>query len=248
MKVLYVEDNPANVFLVKRVARMGQHEIINYIDGDQALAKFDEIAPSLVLMDIQLAGNKSGLDVVKALRARGITTPIIAVTAYAMVGDKERCIDAGCDDYLAKPLPIQQLVKIFEHYANLASTEPTTVAPSVSDAVTISEAISEPATSVATNEKETVTTEIATENKITPESADSVATIDQAQVDPVISDADTVIEPQPNTASNNPTEYDETQEISAAAITTSTVEDNDDTVKDAPSIVEDKPADIGEKS
>jgi two-component system cell cycle response regulator DivK len=114
MKVLYVEDNPANVFLVKRVARMGNHEIINYIDGGQALKKYDEISPDLVLMDIQLAGDKSGLDVVRELRARGVKTPIIAVTAYAMVGDKERCIDAGCDDYLAKPLPIPRLVEIFD--------------------------------------------------------------------------------------------------------------------------------------
>jgi two-component system cell cycle response regulator DivK len=114
MKVLYVEDNPANVFLVKRVARMGNHEIINYIDGGQALKKYDDINPDLVLMDIQLAGDKSGLDVVRELRARGIKTPIIAVTAYAMVGDKERCIDAGCDDYLAKPLPIPRLVEIFD--------------------------------------------------------------------------------------------------------------------------------------
>ena len=116
MKVLYVEDNPANVFLVKRVARMGNHEIINYIDGGQALKKYDEISPDLVLMDIQLAGDKSGLDVVRELRARGVKTPIIAVTAYAMVGDKERCIDAGCDDYLAKPLPIPRLVEIFDSH------------------------------------------------------------------------------------------------------------------------------------
>jgi two-component system, cell cycle response regulator DivK len=125
MKVLYVEDNPANVFLVKRVARMGNHEIINYIDGGQALKKYDEINPDLVLMDIQLAGDKSGLDVVRELRARGVKTPIIAVTAYAMVGDKERCIDAGCDDYLAKPLPIPRLVEIFEaHNRRVLASKP----------------------------------------------------------------------------------------------------------------------------
>ncbi|GAB5490818.1 MAG: hypothetical protein Phog2KO_10330 [Phototrophicaceae bacterium] len=120
MKILYVEDNPANVFLVKRVARMGQHEIINYIDGNQALQKFDEVNPDLVLMDIQLAGDKTGLDVVKELRARGVETAIIAVTAYAMVGDKERCLKAGCTDYLAKPLPIPRLVEIFQHYSDEA--------------------------------------------------------------------------------------------------------------------------------
>lgn len=116
MRILYVEDNPANVFLVKRVAKMGQHEIINFIDGREAIRKFDEVDPDLVLMDIQLVGETSGLEVVKELRGRGVQTPIIAVTAYAMVGDKERCIEAGCNDYLAKPLPIPRLIEIFQTY------------------------------------------------------------------------------------------------------------------------------------
>lgn len=137
MKVLYVEDNPANVFLVKRVARMGNHEIVNYIDGDKALEKFDEINPDLVLMDIQLAGSKSGLDVVKALRARGVKTPVIAVTAYAMVGDKERCIAAGCDDYLPKPLPIQRLVEMFKDYAEAASKANPVTEKNTDDAQTV---------------------------------------------------------------------------------------------------------------
>lgn len=116
MRILYVEDNPANVFLVKRVAKMGNHEIINFIDGGEALKKFPEIFPDLILMDVQLSGELNGLDVVRRLRADGVKTPIIAVTAYAMVGDKERCIDAGCDDYLAKPLPIPRLLEIFDIY------------------------------------------------------------------------------------------------------------------------------------
>ena len=128
MRILYVEDNPANVFLVKRVAKMGNHEIINYIDGGEALRKFPELEPDLVLMDVQLSGELSGLDVVRRLRADGYTTPIIAVTAYAMVGDRERCIEAGCNDYLAKPLPIPRLVEIFEQY------EAATTAPASTDA------------------------------------------------------------------------------------------------------------------
>jgi two-component system cell cycle response regulator DivK len=116
MRILYVEDNPANLFLVKRVARMGGHEVINYIDGEDALANFIRDKPDLVLMDIQLAGELSGLDVVQRLRSIGHKTPIIAVTAYAMIGDRERFLTAGCDDYLAKPLPIPRLVELIEHY------------------------------------------------------------------------------------------------------------------------------------
>ena len=132
MRILYVEDNPANVFLVKRVAKIGQHEIVNFIDGREAIRKYDDVNPDLVLMDIQLVGETSGLDVVKELRARGVTTPIIAVTAYAMVGDKERCIAAGCNDYLAKPLPIPRLIEIFQqHDINIRKTTASMLAVTV---------------------------------------------------------------------------------------------------------------------
>lgn len=114
MRILYVEDNQANVFLVKRVAK--GHSIINYIDGEEALRNFEDDNPDIVLMDIQLAGRLGGLDVIKQLRAEGYTIPIIAVTAYAMVGDRERCLEAGCNEYLAKPLPIPQLIKLFQQY------------------------------------------------------------------------------------------------------------------------------------
>lgn len=123
MKILYVEDNAANVFLVRRVARMGKHEVLNYIDGDQVLNKFESIQPDLVLMDIQLSGAKSGLDVVRELRARDHTIPIIAVTAYAMLGDKERCLEAGCDDFMAKPLAIPQLIALFERFEAKAASD-----------------------------------------------------------------------------------------------------------------------------
>ncbi len=116
MRILYVEDNPANLFLVQRVARMGNHEVLNYTTGETALENFERDHPDLVLMDVQLAGNMTGLDVVRKLRGSGYRIPIIAVTAYAMVGDRDRCMDAGCDDYLAKPLPVPKLVEIIKRY------------------------------------------------------------------------------------------------------------------------------------
>src|SRR5215207_9849123 len=101
MKIMYVEDNPANISLLQRIARMGGHDVINYSNGEHALDNFAQDRPDLVLMDLQLEGGISGLEVVKLLRQRGFTTPIVAVTAYAMVGDRERCLEAGCDSYLS---------------------------------------------------------------------------------------------------------------------------------------------------
>lgn len=125
MRIIYVEDNIANVHLVKRVARMGKHEVINYIDGMDALNNFESDKPDLVLMDIQLAGELTGIEVVEKLREKGFKTPIFAVTAYAMVGDKERCIEAGCTGYMSKPIPVPELVKLFEKFADIAAQAKT---------------------------------------------------------------------------------------------------------------------------
>jgi CheY-like chemotaxis protein len=142
MRILYVEDNPANLFLVQRVARMGNHDVVNYADGQSALDGFKNDKPDLILMDVQLPGLLTGLDVVKALRAAGHKTPIIAVTAYAMSGDRERCLEAGCDGYLAKPLPVNELVELFKRY------EPAKSAPAPA-AATPPKLVTEPSVDAA---------------------------------------------------------------------------------------------------
>jgi two-component system cell cycle response regulator DivK len=136
MRILYVEDHPANLFLVQRVARMGNHDIINYTEGQSALDHFEKDKPDLVLMDVQLPGKLTGLDVVKELRARGHRLPIIAVTAYAMMGDRERCLEAGCDAYIAKPMPISDLVDILKKYDPTSSEKPTPAQESPAPATT----------------------------------------------------------------------------------------------------------------
>jgi two-component system cell cycle response regulator DivK len=124
MKIMYVEDNPANISLLHRIARMGGHIVLNYTDGQEALDQFVNDQPDLVLMDLQLEGRVGGLDVVRKLREDGHRTPIIAVTAYAMVGDRERCIEAGCDGYLSKPLPVAEVVELVEKHQKLLETPP----------------------------------------------------------------------------------------------------------------------------
>jgi two-component system cell cycle response regulator DivK len=157
MRILYVEDNPANLFLVKRVAKVGGHEVINYIDGEQALSNIDQDKPDMILMDIQLAGAMSGLDVVQKLRSDGCHLPIIAVTAYAMLGDRDRFLAAGCDDYLAKPLPIPRLVEMLEHYNQQIDshakpkTTPLFQRPTLAEVLPPSEDLTKPSIGTSSN-------------------------------------------------------------------------------------------------
>lgn len=126
MQIVYVEDNMVNLSLVRRIAQMGNHEVISYTNGADALEALKAEHADLILMDIELEGELDGVEVVKRLRARGDKRPIVALTAYAMVGDKERILEAGCDDYLPKPLPITQFLTILARFdpKNIQPEEP----------------------------------------------------------------------------------------------------------------------------
>lgn len=116
MRIAYVEDNSTNLHLVQRVASMNQHVVVNYTEGEVALNELSYEKFDLILMDVELAGEMNGLQVTRALRARGLTTPIVAVTAYAMMGDREKCLEAGCNEYLPKPLPIAEFLMMLAKY------------------------------------------------------------------------------------------------------------------------------------
>jgi two-component system cell cycle response regulator DivK len=121
MRIVYAEDNIANLALVQRVARIGNHMVIHYMDGESVLEHFERDKPDLLLLDIQISGQLNGLEVVRRLRADGRTVPVVAVTAYAMVGDREKCLEAGCDAYMAKPMAVADLVEIIRRYDPLGT-------------------------------------------------------------------------------------------------------------------------------
>ena len=117
MRILYVEDNETNQALVDRVMRAKQHTVLFRDEGEGALALLEQDGDiDLILLDIELAGTFSGLDVIRTLRARGDKRPVVAVTAYAMMGDRERFLEAGCNQYLPKPLNIADLMAVLDEY------------------------------------------------------------------------------------------------------------------------------------
>jgi two-component system, cell cycle response regulator DivK len=107
--LLIVEDSDFSRDLLAQIFE-DAYEIELASDGPAALEIVAAKRPDLILMDIGLPG-MSGLDVVRAIRVRATTVPIIAVSACVMPGDKERAIEAGCDDFVTKPIDDAILVE-----------------------------------------------------------------------------------------------------------------------------------------
>jgi two-component system, cell cycle response regulator DivK len=110
-KILLVEDNEMNRdMLTRRLQRRG-YDVVIAVDGKQGLAMAQSEAPALILMDISLP-LLDGWEATRRLKMapETRTIPIIALTAHAMSGDREKCIEAGCDDFDTKPVEITRLV------------------------------------------------------------------------------------------------------------------------------------------
>ncbi len=108
--VLVAEDAPTNQVLIKSLLERLGLQVTIAEDGNKALQKVLTQEFDLIFMDIMMP-NMNGYEATKALRKQGVKTPIIALTANAMKGDDKKCIEAGCDDYLAKPIDRRELLK-----------------------------------------------------------------------------------------------------------------------------------------
>ena len=117
--VLVVEDNDMNMQLVEYLLEEGGYAIVKAVNGEEALeiARTSTPAPDLVLMDIHLPG-MDGLSVVREMKsdARIGKVPILALTAHAMRGDRDRFLDAGCDGYISKPIDVKTFLTSIEQY------------------------------------------------------------------------------------------------------------------------------------
>ncbi len=104
-KILIIEDNEINLYLETFILEQHGHQVLQARDGETGIHLAQSKLPDLILLDIQLPG-LDGYQVAQALRKipqlDGI--PIVAVTSYAMVGDREAILSAGCNDYIEKPI------------------------------------------------------------------------------------------------------------------------------------------------
>lgn len=119
--VLLAEDDPGCQILTKRLLEPLGFEVVIVNNGCDAVEKINTQHFDMVFMDMRMP-DMDGFEVTEAVRKKGITIPIIALTAYAMVGDRERCIETGCDEYISKPIDREELDRILKKYAGKTKT------------------------------------------------------------------------------------------------------------------------------
>jgi len=118
--ILYVEDNPDNRLLIRRVLMSEGYDVIEAANAKDAFEKISASPPNLILMDINMP-DIDGYTLTANLRALPELNqvPIIAVTANVMRGDRERSLEAGCDGYLQKPVDIDTLTSLVEKFLRM---------------------------------------------------------------------------------------------------------------------------------
>ena len=116
-KILIVEDNEKNMYLISFILKKGGYEVTEATTGEEGVEVAIKEKPDLILMDIQLPGI-DGLEATKRIRESRTNgnIPIIALTSYAMTGDRERALAAGCTSYIEKPIVPETFIAEIKKY------------------------------------------------------------------------------------------------------------------------------------
>ncbi len=114
-KILIIEDNPDSREIFRTVLETEGFEVEEAVDGEDGIAKLKGGNYSVILVDLSLP-KISGWGVIKEAKRMNPSMPLIAVTAHAMSGDREKVLKAGCDDYISKPLRPKNLVEKVKKY------------------------------------------------------------------------------------------------------------------------------------
>jgi CheY-like chemotaxis protein len=111
VKILYVEDNEDNLYMLSNRLKRRGYEVVSARDGEQGIAMAVSEAPALILMDLSLPVI-DGWEATRRIKANDATRriPVIALTAHAMAGDREKAMEVGCEDYDTKPVEISRLL------------------------------------------------------------------------------------------------------------------------------------------
>jgi CheY-like chemotaxis protein len=130
LNILLAEDGPDNQVLIRTVLSKAGAEVIVVENGRLAIQETTKQAFDLVLMDMQMP-EMDGYEATRRLRAEGYPIPIIALTAHSLSGDRDRCIDAGCSDYLSKPIHRAGMIDVILKHTS--PKQPPTVQPALAE-------------------------------------------------------------------------------------------------------------------
>jgi CheY-like chemotaxis protein len=126
LRILVAKDNSVNQVLAVRLLEKRGHSVTVAGNGKEALAALEKDTFDLVLMDVQMP-EMDGFEAKAAIRekekASGHHLPVIAMTVHAMAGDRERCVEAGMDDYITKPIQPQELSELLKRHSRATTTE-----------------------------------------------------------------------------------------------------------------------------
>ena len=122
--ILVVDDNPINLKLVSDLLEFEGHEILKAVDAEEAQLVLADVLPELILMDIALPG-MDGLTLTRKLKATERTRriPIVALTAFAMKGDDQKALAAGCDGYITKPIDTRKFPRQVAEFLECSGKE-----------------------------------------------------------------------------------------------------------------------------
>jgi CheY-like chemotaxis protein len=120
MKVLVVEDNEKNLKLFRNILKANGYEPIEAKNGEEAVKAAKAELPALILMDVQLPV-LDGITAMRSIKSDPATKdiPIIALTAYAMQGDKERLLEEGFDNYISKPIDLKEFLRVVKEMSGV---------------------------------------------------------------------------------------------------------------------------------
>ncbi len=116
MNIIYIEDDPTNIMLLERVINSTGDYLLTFTDAESALNSDVLWEADLFLVDIHLPGDLNGLDFTDILRQNGVNVPVVVITAYDLPDYVTRCREIGGDLYLVKPVSVQELVEVLDHF------------------------------------------------------------------------------------------------------------------------------------
>lgn len=116
-KILYIEDNEQNLYLITFILEAKGYEVLQARSGEEGVEMAGRTHPDMILLDIQLPG-MDGYEIARRLRLNPelASTPLVAVTSYAMVGDREKALGSGCNGYIEKPINPETFVAQIEPF------------------------------------------------------------------------------------------------------------------------------------